>query len=106
METFFTNVVLPLGVYLIPVSLGLMLLGLLWGMASNPRGAVKSLAGMAVMALIFIIAYQTADPTNYSSIPATASTVKAVQAGLTTFVVLLVVTLLAMIGSGVRNLIK
>jgi hypothetical protein len=106
METFFTNVVLPLGVYLIPVSFLLMALGLLWGMASNPRGAIKSLAGIGVMALIFLIAYQTADPTNYSSIPATDTVVKIVEAGLVTFLILLAITLMAMIGSGVRNLIK
>jgi len=106
MESFFTNVLLPAGIYLIPVSLLLMVVGMLWGMASNPKSAVKSIAGILAMVAVFLVAYSMADPTNYSDMPASDTTVKAVQAGLVTFTVLLVITVVAMIGSAIRDIIK
>jgi hypothetical protein len=106
MESFFTNVVLPAGIYLIPVALIMMVVGMLWGMASNPKGAVKSVAGILALVAIFLVAYSMADPTNYSDMPASDNTVKAVQAGLVTFTVLLVITVVAMVGSAIRDIIK
>lgn len=106
MENVFVNILLPLGTYLIPVTLGLMVLGMLWGMARNPKGAVKSLAGLAVIAIVFFVAYSSADPTNYSSIEVSDNVVKLVEAGLVTLVVCLGLTIAAMLFSGVRNLVK
>ena len=106
MESFFTNIVLPAGLIMITVSLIMMVLGLLWGMASNPKGAVKSIAGILAMVVIFVVAYATADGTNNSAMAATTGTVKAIQAGLVTFVVLLCITIASMIGSAIRDLIK
>lgn len=106
MESFLTNILLPAGLILIPVSFVLMVLGLFWGMASNPKGAVKSIIGIAVMIVIFLLAYATADGSNNSAITTSVGTIKLIQAGLVTFTVLLGVTVLAMIGSAVRDLIK
>ncbi|MBI1193833.1 MAG: hypothetical protein GC205_11775 [Bacteroidetes bacterium] len=106
MESFFTNVVLPAGIYLIPVALIMMVVGMLWGMASNPKSAVKSIAGILAMVAIFLVAYAMSNSTNYSDMPASDGTVKAVQAGLITFTVLLVITVVAMIGSAIKDLLK
>jgi uncharacterized membrane protein len=99
-------VLLPLGIYMIPESLILLVLGMVWSMASNPKGAIKSLAGILAIVVIYIIAYTMADPTNNAPIPASAGIVKAVEAGLVTFVVLLAITLIAMIGSLFRDFNK
>jgi hypothetical protein len=106
MQDFFVNILLPLGSYLIPVTLGLMVLGMVLGMLRNPKGAVKSLAGLGVIVVVFIIAYSSADPTNYSSVPASEGVVKLVEAGLVTLVVVLGLTLIAVVGSGIKNLVK
>ncbi|GEM_PF-1230913 len=106
MESFFTNVVLPAGIYLIPVALVMMAVGMLWGMVSNPKSAVKSVAGILAMVAIFLVAYTMSDSTNYSDMPASDTTVKAVQAGLITFTVLLVITVVAVIGSAIKDILK
>jgi len=106
MQDFFVNVLLPLGSYLIPVTLGMMLLGMIVGMLRNPKGAVKSLSGLAVIVVVFIIAYSSADPTNYSSVAASEGVVKLVEAGLVTLAVVLGLSIIAVIGSGIKNLVK
>ncbi len=106
MQDFFSNVLLPLGLYLVPVVFVLMVAGLLWGMFSDPRKAMKSVAGIVVLAAIFLISYAMADSTNYSSVPASENVVKIVQAGLSTFVVLLFITVAAMFGSVIRDIFK
>ena len=106
MQEVFVNILLPIGTYLIPITLGLMVLGMLWGMARQPKSAIKSLGGLAVMIVIFFVAYSSADTTNYSTIPVSDNVVRIVEAGLVTLGVILVLTLVAVIFSGIRNLVK
>jgi hypothetical protein len=103
---FFVNVLLPIGFYLIPVTLGLMVLGMLWGMARQPKSAIKSLGGLAVMIIIFFAAYSAADTTNYSTIPVSDNVVRIVEAGLVTLAVVLVLALIAVVFSNIRRLVK
>lgn len=106
MQDFFVNILLPLGTYLIPITLGLMVLGMLWGMFRQPKSAIKSLGGLVVMIVVFFAAYSAADTTNYSSLQVSDSVVRIVEAGLVTLAIILVLTLAAMLFSGIRNLIK
>lgn len=103
---FFVDVLLPIGTWAIPVTLVLMLLGMLWGMIQNPRAAIKSVAGLAVVVVIFLVAYSSADPTNYSDNAATDAVVKLVSAGLLTLGILIGLTVLSMIVSAVWDVVK
>ena len=91
---------------MIPISFILLGVGMIWSMASNPKGAIKSIAGVLVMVIIYLIGYSMADPTNTAPIPASGSIVKAVEAGLVTFIVLLIITVAAMFFAMVRDFTK
>jgi hypothetical protein len=82
-------------------------------MASNPKGAVKGLGGVAVIAAIFLISYSTASgeavgPLGRSveNMGVTANALKLISGGITTAVVMAVLAAFAIVLSELRNFFK
>lgn len=61
MEEIFTEYLLPLTIYLTPITAILALGGSLLSMARDPKKAVQSLIGVAVLVALFFIGYSMAD---------------------------------------------
>lgn len=104
---FFTNVLVPAGVYIAIITGILMVLAIVLNMVRDPKGAVKSVAGFgAILAMIFIF-YSMADGTNPSdTMEATEGTVKMVEAGIRTNFIMVIIAGVGLVGSIVLGIFK
>lgn len=102
-----------IGTYLI---LGLILLFVIRGIVLNPKSIVKSAISVAIIVILFIVFYQMADDyvtlegksiemvAMVKAIP--ASTIKFVDAGLTTLYTLIVLSLVSIVGTEIWKIFK
>ena len=107
MQSFLVNILLPASLIMIAITAFLAFLFPLISAVTNPRGAVKGIAGFAVLGVIFIIAYSTASADNPSPyVDVSENTAKLVSAGLTTVGILLLLTIVSVVYSFLSNLLK
>lgn len=101
-------------------SIGLTILGIVamilfavFHLASDPKGAIKGIAGMAVLAIIFGIAYATAKPETSEALMAaekdfsvTSGASKFITGAITSALALSGIAIVAFVGSEIRNFFK
>lgn len=81
--------------------------------ATNIKGSMKGLIGVAILVAVFLISYATASVESTGMVADAAkkmsvsdNTVKLIGAGLNTVIILSIVTFVALIASEVRNFFK
>lgn len=102
-----------IGMYLI---LGLILIFLIRGIVLNPKSIVKSAISVAIVVILFLVFYQMADDyvtlegksiemvDMVKAIP--SSTIKFIDAGLTTLYALIVLSLVSIVGTEIWKIFK
>lgn len=82
-------------------------------LASDPKGAIKGIAGMAVLAVIFGITYATAQPETSEALmkaetefSVTSGASKFISAAITSALALSGIAVVAFVGSEIRNFFK
>lgn len=92
------------------IAFGLMIAFGVYQMATNPKGAVKGIAGIVAIAVIFLIAYNMGDATVKEKWAAefdvTENVSRYVSGAMTTTLILGVIAVAALIISEVRNFFK
>ncbi|MFT7589974.1 MAG: hypothetical protein ACI959_002195 [Limisphaerales bacterium] len=63
MESFFIDILIKVGWYLVPATFILTFLAMILGVVREPKESIKFVVGFAVLIIIFVIAYNTADST-------------------------------------------
>lgn len=92
------------------IAFGLMFAFGIFQMATNPKAAIKGIAGIVAIAVIFIIAYNMGDATVKerwaSNFDVTENVSRYVSGAMTTTLILGIIAIAALIISEVRNFFK
>ncbi len=95
------------------VTLGILVLGVLLalgssvtGMVVNPAGLRNAIIGLGALALIVLVAFLMADGSDYAKFDTDETTAKYVSAGLNTFYIIGLLTLVSVLYSAVARIIK
>ncbi len=78
----------------------------LTGMFVNPAGLRNAIIGIAVLGLVVVVAFLTADGSDHAAYETTETTAYYVSAGLNTFYIIGLLTLLSVLYSAVARIIK
>ncbi|OWY20946.1 hypothetical protein C7N43_12985 [Sphingobacteriales bacterium UPWRP_1] len=116
MESILTNYLLPAGIYLIFIAFLVVIAMALWQVVKDfshdPAGTAKSMAGVIALIVILLIIWQLSSPektgifvkSKYADV--TGGVMKFVGAGITSTVVMLVFSIVALIGAEIYNIFK
>ncbi|MCB0661757.1 MAG: hypothetical protein KDC24_03375 [Saprospiraceae bacterium] len=97
-------------IFLTIIAFGLMIAFGVFQMATNPKGAIKGIAGIVAIAVIFLIAYNMGDGTVTekwaSDFDVTENVSRYVSGAMTTTLILGIIAVAALVISEVRNFFK
>ena len=108
MEEFFTDFALPAAMWLTVLAAIAAIVLPLISLAGDPKSLIKTLAGIAFIAVVFFIGYAMADTDSAIAVRngLDTGTVKMVGAMLNTFYILFILAIIAMVSSFAFKLVR